>query len=348
MPNNNFIHEAGTVPTALQAAMKDFVAGFELRAARVADGRPRSHDVMESLVEEGLTILQQAHPDRVASARTKMKAPLALQKTSPVYARYAGADLNVANSLDLADTQRNALHHTALSTLKNSYVHIAAPISIHAAPPNILIPQIPFQRLRLFLNEVRCIDETGSGFFGEMGSDETYLTFVGVDENGQRQDSKQFKVRNFDDNTTKVYSPPMKLADFNIHEGGDTFPKIYSGTINLMEHDYGNLAAWFLKIANAVKDKVAEYLLTLVGVAVGTSLGPLGAAIGAAIGWALGKIIGLIAGWLGDDDIGTKVVQATIHSYTGKLQNNLTSMTGSFDLTGSSSRYRVFYTWQLV
>lgn len=347
MPNNNFIHEAGTLPTALLAAAGDYVAGFHVRGARVGRNKVNNANEIEALLNEGLDILQREKPDRVAAARGRMSANAGAFKTHPRFARYAGVNLEDADSVDKADHARNQLHKTALTSLRGSYVHIAAPIAPNLAPPNIVVPQTEFSRLRLLLNEVRCIDETGSGM-GEWGSDETYLTFAAVDENGDTQNSQQFKVRNFDDNTTKVYSPAKELANFNIHEGGNTFPKIYSGTINLMEHDHGSLAEWFKKVANAVKSKVADYILSAVGAVVGAPLGPLGAAIGAAIGWALNEIIGLISGWLGDDNIGTKVVQATINSYSGKLQNNLPSMTGSFDLTGSSSRYRVFYTWQLI
>lgn len=346
MPNNNFIHEAGTMPTALQAAVNDYVAEFSLRTARIAAGRAPSAHPIDRALAAGFTLMEQTRPAKVAAARARMQAPLALQRTSPLYARLADANLDAPDGIDRALAARNALHRSALSGLRASYVHIASPLPLAGAPPNIVTPQAEYTRLRLFLNEVRCIDETGSGA-GEWGSDETYLIFTAVDENGESQNNKHFKVRNFDDNTTKVYTPPMTLGDFNIREGGNTFPKVYTGVINLMEHDNGSIAEWAKDILYAVRDEVTKYLRDLVGVAVGAALGPIGAAIGNAIADAINKIIGIIVAWWEDDDIGTRGLQATINSYTGKLQNNLTSMTGNFDLTGTSSRYRVFYTWQL-
>lgn len=349
MPNNNFISDdVGTLPSTLVAATNDFIAEFNLRAARIADGRAPSADAIDALLSEGLTVMRQANAGLEASARTKMKAPLAVYRTNPLYARFANANLETPDGLAPALQARDALHRTALAPLKTSYVHIAAPLSLAGAPPNILAPQAEYQRLRLFLNEVRCIDETGSGLFGEMGSDETYLTFSGIDENGETEGNQVFKVRQFNDNTTQVYTPPKLLANFNIHESGDAFPKVYTGVINLMEHDYGSIAVWFQKVVNAVKDKAVKYITDVLGKVVGSFLGPLGAALGTAVGKAVDAVIKLIMDWLNDDNIGTKTLQATINSYTGKLQNNLASMTGSFDLTGSDSRYRVFYTWSLV
>ena len=348
MPNNNFISESGTIPTALQAAANDFVAEFTLRTARVAAGKAASTHPIEALVAEGFALMQEVSPTKVAAARARLQRPLATYRTNPLFARYASANLDTPDGLNASITSRDAFHHTALANLRTSYVHIASPLALAGAPPNILAPQAEFQRLRLLLNEVRCIDETGTEPFGELGSDETYLTFTAVDENGQSQNNTQFKVRQFNDNTTKVYSPPTILANFNIHEGGNTFPKVYTGVINLMEHDNGKVADWAKKIIDVVKSKVASALATAIGVAIGSALGPLGAAIGAAVGWAVNQIVALLVAWWEDDNIGTKALQATINSYTGKLQNNLASMTGSFDLTGSNSRYRVFYTWSLV
>jgi len=329
-------------------AANDYIAELSLRAARIGDNKAPDNHPMDALFTEGLAILKRDKPAKEPAARVQMKAPLAIYRTNVLYKRFATANLDAPGGMAAVVAARNAFHHTAMAPLRTGYVHIAAPISPHAAPPNILAPQAEYQRLRFFLNEVRCIDETGSGWFGEMGSDETYLTYAGVDENGQSESGQIFKVRNFDDNTTRVFSPPALLANFNIHEGGNTFPKVYSSVINLMEHDFGSIAEWFKKVANAVKGEVQKYLAAALGVAIGSFLGPLGAAIGAAVGYVLNWLIGIIGSWLGDDNIGTKTIQCTVNSYTGKLQNGLASMTGSFDLTGSQSRYRVFYTWSLA
>lgn len=210
---------------------------------------------------------------------------------------------------------------------------------------NPVVPQTEYRGLRLLLHKVHCIDETGSGM-DEWGEDEIYMAAVAVDNNGQTSSNGLFHVRNFDDGEIKEYSPPKLLQHFNIREGGDSFPKIYSVSMALIEHDHGNLSKWFSDLLNAVSKKVQNYLLSVIGAVEGKPLGDLSAAIG----WVLGQMIGWVKSWLEDDHLGNHVVQATINSYSGNWTSTGTALTPirTRDHKGDSSHYRVFYQWQLV
>jgi hypothetical protein len=253
-------------------------------------------------------------------------------------------------------------HKQGMMDLAATWAHIPAEVTgahdigrnFHGRIPrdDIVIPQAPHQGLRFHLARVTCFDETGGGWFGaEWGADEIYCGAVAVDENGNTSSGGLFKVGNFDDGDVKDYGYPGKqLQYFNIHEGGDTFPKIYTMAIALVEHDFGDLPDWFNRLLDIVKDKVIEYLSALVGGAVGMSLGPLGALIGAAIGWAVGKVIGLVKSWLGDEDLGTKIVTATINSYSGNWIDSGGAVSSSYrrDYEAEQGHYGVFWRCELV
>ena len=66
-----------------------------------------------------------------------------------------------------------------------------------------------------------------------------------IDETGDVKTVSMFKVGNFDDGDRKVYAGKgKKLQYFNIREGGNVFPKIYTLALPMIEEDFGDLARW--------------------------------------------------------------------------------------------------------
>ncbi|MBS1809601.1 MAG: hypothetical protein JST84_15685 [Acidobacteria bacterium] len=341
--NNNFDHPDGPIPTNVLKALRDHLTKIRLSAARVgADLQQAPNDRFEQLFKELINVISQAKPEKVAQLKAKMKQPLLIYKQHPAYRSFADLDLQNPTALQKMDI--NKIYSPLLVGFRQNYVHIASPRDY-----DHLTPQTEHKGLKFWLHQVKCFDETGSGW-GEWGEDEIYMGAVATDENGESSSGGLFHVMDFDDGDRKVYNPPKQLQYFNIHEGGNTFPKVYTMTLALVEHDWGNLPEWFNKLLDEVKGYVSKCLASLVGVAIGSALGPLGALIGAAIGYAVGAVIGWIKDWLGDENLGTASFQATINSYSGNWIATGTTLSPirTRDYTGDDSLYRVFCQWELI
>ena len=164
-----------------------------------------------------------------------------------------------------------------------------------------------------------------------------------------------FKVGNFDDGDRKVYSGKgKKLQYFNIREGGNVFPKIYTLALPMIEEDFGDLARWYNRFLDKLGEKVREEINTLIasGLAgIGTVIGgPLGALAGAIAGWAIGKAIEIVRGWLDNDHLGTATISATINSYNGNWVSTGSSVSATYtrDYRGDNSHYRIKWYCELV
>ncbi len=355
MSANNYVSNQDVrLPTRVKRALNDLVVKYQLEAAQVATG-VEVNDEVGNFFKDLLDTLKDKQPRRFEMVRGRMARPMEEYRFDARYSAFRELDLRQAGALGRVDLL--AKHKAAVSPLRDSWVHI--PPSVPGAgelerpvfdDPLLVFPQAQYRGLRFHLHKVRCIDETGPSWF-EWGEDEIYCGAVAVDENGETSSGGLFKVGDFDDGDVKTYSfPGKRLQHFNLHEGGDTFPKIYTLAVSLIEHDSGDLPEWFNKFLDAVKDKVAEYLGTLLGAAVGSSLGPLGALFGAAIGWALGKLVGLIKSWLGDENLGVQTIMATINSYSGNWVGSGTNLSNLYtrDYRAHSGHYRIYWRCELV
>ena len=353
MQANNFLTNVEPrIPTRIKRAMSDLIASFELKAARVASGRPAA-DGVEAAFSELLEVVKKSQPFKYERLKQNMERPLARYRHTKRFATFRDLDMDRDDALLGVDLVK--IHKPIVQPVAASWVDIASHVGGledlgGSRTIDRFLPQTEHQGLKFYLHKVKCFDETGSGW-GEWGEDEIYCGAVAVDENGQTSSGGLFKVGDFDDGDVRNYGYPGKqLQYFNIHEGGDTFPKIYTLAVSLVEHDFGDLPDWFNKFFNAVKDKVAEYLAGLIGAAVGSYLGPLGALVGAVIGWAVGKLFGLIKSWLEDEVLGYASIRATINGYTGNWVGSGSAMSNLYtrDYRGDSSHYRIYWRCQLV
>jgi hypothetical protein len=354
--NNFLVNEDVRLPTKIKRALGDLFAQIELQAARVADGKS-SGDKIDRLFEELITLVERKRPDKLDNFKKYMVRPLDTYKYEKRFEAFSKLNLKRPSvspqQVDLVER-----HKAALSPFLTEWRDIAPMV------PNVinsetirafhtLIPQTEYMGLRFYLSSVKCFDEThGCRWWDpEWGEDEIYCGAVAVDENGETSSAGLFKVGDFDDGDVKNYAYPGKILQyFNIHEGGDTFPKIYTIPVALVEHDWGDLPEWFNKFLDVVKDKVTQLLSAAIGAAVGSALGPLGSLIGAAIGWAVGWAINTIKSWLADEVIGTKTIRATINSYSGNWIGSGTSMSNTYtrDYWGECSHYRIYWRAELV
>ena len=157
--------------------------------------------------------------------------------------------------------------------------------------------------VELKLHRVKCVDETGSNWFTERGSDEINMGGVTLDNKEIISQIKEFKVGNFDDGTNKLYNPPKILRTFTGQ--GSTYPKIFTGYISLAEKDSGGFSSFISDLYKAIKDEL-DVIIVALGVAAGAiiggnlggTLGSLAGPIGTVIGIAAGAVLGAVISWL--------------------------------------------------
>lgn len=350
---NYLVNEELRLPTRAKRAMNDLLLMWRLQAARVAMGQSPSDD-MESLFSDLRQMVTETRPNILSDVNARMSAPASYFRTNRVFAAFAGVDLDDPRSLRSVDI--GGRHVNAVRPLIKSWIDVPPMVpNLGRLTPEIdrfrLLPQAEHRGLKILIQSVKCYDETGWGPQEWWNEDEIYCGAVAVDETGETSFGGLFKVGDFDDGDLKTYTHPGKsIQYFNIHEGGDTFPKVYTIPIVLIEHDYGNLPEWMNKFLNAVKEKVQSYLTTILGGLIGSSLGPLGSFVGAIVGWAVGKAISMVKGWLGDELLGTATIGARINSYTGNWIGSGTDVSNIYsrDYHGGSSHYRLNWRAQLV
>lgn len=357
--NNYLSNMEPRLPTRVKDAVGELIAGIELEAAAAA-GRSSTDGELAQHFRQLVRMVEQERPQRAEATKKRMTAVLDLVERAPRFAAFRGVSVGSGDVLSRVDLVSR--HQSGMRELAATWAHIPSEVTgAHVIDRNVLrggphehvvVPQSPYRGLRFHLSRVQCIDETG-GWLEERwgGKDEIYCGAVAVDENGSTSSGGLFKVGNFDDGDVRSFGHPGRsLQYFGLREGGDTFPKVYTMAIALVEHDFGPLPDWFNRLLDLVRQKVTEYLTTLVGVAVGSTLGPLGALIGAAIGWAVGKVINLVKGWLGDEDMGTKTVTATINSYSGNWIDSGGPLSGLYtrDYVAHGGRYRLWWRCELV
>ncbi len=203
-------------------------------------------------------------------------------------------------------------------------------------------------KLELRLHRVKCVDETGSGTFGELGKDEIALSGTAVDETGDIHKLTEFKVGDFNDGDVRTFSPPRRLTSFDLREG-TAFPKSYFVTLVLAEKDLGGgLADFVSRLLEKVRERVIAYLAAAIGGAIGTSGGPVGAAIGAAVGFVIGKVFELIKALFADDIFPPKTISAAIGSLSHRFAGGqVDSPDAVLTFVGHSGTYQLTYDWRV-
>lgn len=144
-------------------------------------------------------------------------------------------------------------------------------------------PQNDYDNLRLRIRKVKCNDET-DGFMGtESGDDEIRLDAIKIDETGDMHSLDSILIGNsMEDGDVKNFSPPKKLASFDLREGS-SWPKTYYVTMVLAEIDNGGLPSYMEDLFKYTRDQVRKLVDQFGTAALGPELGKIVTAIAVAV-----------------------------------------------------------------
>ncbi|WP_226577580.1 hypothetical protein [Halobacillus litoralis] len=219
--------------------------------------------------------------------------------------------------------------------------------------------------LNFNLIRVKCYDETGSGYWQELGEDEIYMGGTAVDEFEKSAMINEFKVGNFDDGETKRYRPSKVLHSFPLNDDysndvtEDEKGKLFTVFLGLAEQDNGGFGSFLSKLYQSVKKEIEvilKYLSTAIGGAIGAAIGgTIGTALGGPIGGALGLLAGLaidyainsIVNAFNDDIFKPKIATLFLPSADTTFDRSLKSPIQTFDYKGHNAHYRAYYQWGL-
>lgn len=216
-------------------------------------------------------------------------------------------------------------------------------------------PVVVNRGLKLYAKKVKCNDETDPEWLGQ---DEISLGGVAVDDKGVVTEINAFNVGNFDDGTTKNYSPSKLLKNFSV--SGAEYPKTFAGFLSLAEKDSGGFSNFLDELYDAIKAEVTV-ILTALGAAAGAAIGAaIGGTVGTVVGGPIGTIIGVVAGlilgalisWLvsllEDDIFEPQVTTVTLPSADSDFNGSLTSPTMNFVYRDFGGKYTLSYYWEIV
>lgn len=344
--NNNYTSsEEQRLPSSIQDAIEDFLAGFELKAARIAAGMAPADDLEED-IQEMIKDAKQETPTRSEEIQRSLVKPLQVYRSESRYRAYASVDVHQPGAVERVDLVTK--HRAKVSSVIDNWVHIPTVVDgLSVAEDDNLLPQAGYRAILFSLLQVKCVKDTKF----EFGSDEVYCGASFVDETGDFSTFDPFRVGSFRKGKTVDYDHPGKLLQrFNIREAGNKFPKVYTSMLTLVEKDSGSISKWFGRLFKKLKLRIKEFLAGL-GVKVGQLIG-LGPASGL-LGSIFGKIFDRLVKWVrelfGNDLLGTRSVQLTINNYNGNWISTGTNTTSGWKkFTGARGDYRVQWRAQLV
>ena len=203
-------------------------------------------------------------------------------------------------------------------------------------------------KLEFRLHKVVCMDEMNGLFGSEAGSDDIALSGLMVDAGGTTSKIPAFKIGVFDDKTKKIFSPPRRLAVFDLR-AGNGFPKSYAVTLVLAEKDHGGLSKLVDGLKGKVEVAVRAQLASAVGGAIGVAGGPAGVAIGIVVGAAVDKAFGALKNLVGDELFKPKTVNVAVRSLEHRFQGGAAdSPEAILDFKAHGGTYRLVCDWRLL
>jgi hypothetical protein len=170
-----------------------------------------------------------------------------------------------------------------------------------------------------------------------------------VDAAGTTTKIPEFKLGTFDDKEKKVFTPPRRLALFNLN-AGKGFPKSHAVTLVLAEKDQGGtLSKVVAGLQDKVEDQVKKHLGAAVGAAIGATGGPAGIAVGALAGEAATQAFGALKNIVGDEVFPPKTVNIAINSLEHRFQGGATdSPEAVLVFKAHKGTYRLVCDWRLL
>ncbi len=271
-------------------------------------------------------------------ARTLLNAPLPVRtKDLGRYSTIAAQEYKMIGSDGLAgrvgqlQLQQAAVeeslkkYHSQLANMMNASPDVALAAQganvAHGGQAAIqldadLIAGLTFRKLRLYITEVRCIEETN-----EWGSDEINLGGAATTPLGKTTMINQFEVSDdFDEGEKVTFGMNQVFTTWNLETEASGFPYVYAAIIAMAEKDDGGfyqfLKDLWEKVDYTVKKMVAGLVGAEIGAALGAGFGPLGAAIGALIGAIVGFLVEWVIKWFhnADDIVNVLPVLMTLAS----------------------------------
>jgi hypothetical protein len=249
-----------------------------------------------------------------------------------------------------ADLTKMTGANVAVAEAAGANVALAGATGVSGILPGTIGAVLPkLTKLELRIHRVKCVEETGTGPFSDVGNDEIDLGGVGVDETGDTHAISKFRVgSNFDDGEHVNFSPPRSFTTFDLTEG-TAFPKSYFVTLVLSEADAGGgLSSFINSLVQKVKEKVREAIIKALGGVLGTSGGPVGTIIGIAVASVLNKVFDLLLRIWSDDIFPPVTASVSIASLTARWPGGKTDSPESIaTFRGHGGHYRVAYDWRM-
>ncbi|HYP01399.1 MAG TPA: hypothetical protein VER76_14510 [Pyrinomonadaceae bacterium] len=356
----------------LRAVANDVLAKlrYSVTAAAAAEEQSAASGQIDKLVREFLAT--RSAPTR---ARARENARAIMESAPPLrqqhFGRYAAIALNDYKSVgsDNMESRVGALQVNSAALKKGletlhkrltvAHLEPAEPatspqrerVKVQAGQSN---PDLEagkrFKKLRLYIREVRCIEETSDG----PGSDEINLggTIVGATGNTVLVD--QFQVSD-DFDAGESRDPNRVFGGYTLRTESQGFPYVYTAVVVMAEKDDGGFYKFLKELWEKVGDKVQQAVAGLVGAGVGAALGALAGPIGAVVGAVFGALIGWLISLFdnADDIVGVKTVQLGLGACTKSYYDwaKLTTAQGlksTLFFKGDDGRYEVDLSWKVA
>ncbi|MFB7621074.1 hypothetical protein, partial [Kitasatospora sp. NPDC056181] len=228
---------------------------------------------------------------------------------------------------------------------------------------DIVIPS----RLQFRLRNFNENDSTDS--FLQGANDEVWMSATGIDSSSVRVgpdkkpvvdliDSQRVGDVSEDDIRGPWRNEPHVLIDFNLQQAGD-FPRTYTITLFIVEHDNGDLERAFNELHQQVGNEIKAAVVAAaveagasVGASVGSAIPGIGTLVGAAAGAlaavAYNELVSLIDEGLGDDVFLPIPITLTVENPSLVGEQPGVGIEQALKVQQHECDYDIFYDWHVV
>jgi len=325
---------ANAFKSFLLAGERNLISGFDRKdtdEARFADFYKGLPDAQQSKLTEYF----------------KSQSRLSLSQRSQLLGELT--DLKVTDKLITANTMGvNVLKGSLLNNAIANFRHANAKGMVKKSSGNNCYTKLAFNLDSVKVNEAQDDYTINYLFFKRTynRSDEITFCSVGIDETGDVSTGTFHVPGSLFEGRTKSFSPAQRLHWFNLTEGENVYPRVYSVTLYAVERDSGGYNDLIRRAANYAKEKVTAELLAAGIMGVGAYVG---AAIPPHIAYLIANYVESfiedLIDWLADlltnndDVLGAKTRVATLGSCSGNWRstgNSKTDWTWRFNGQGGS------------
>ncbi len=283
------------------------------------------------------SLMKRRYGKLVQSIKMGKKEPVAKQADSFAFPRGDKIPQAIYPNLEIQD----AVHHYSTAEQLRQAMMARVPEATVLEPNN---------RLDFRINEIKCLDETGAGLFGELGADEISLGGSVINAVGKVTKKNEFYVDEFEeDGDRKGYLPPKVFHTFDLLSG-QGYPKSFAVMLVLAEKDAGGFAGFLNKLADELKKVVQQELVKMAGavaIAAGVVAGIVVAVLAIVLCWVLGKIVEWLKwlkDWWGDDifSVFSQILEVPSRHYMIPED-----VVGIANFIGHKGHYQAKYSWRM-